>query len=58
MLTALAADHRGAAHHADPAPSAHEPRRRTSTYDLVDEFTELAQAAGAAARRSTSAARG
>ena len=48
MLTALAADERTAARSCSPRESS----PRTSTYDLVDQFTDLAHAADAAARRT------
>ena len=56
MLTALAADQRTTAHPGDLARSAQEAWPRTSTYDLVDQFSDLAHAADASARRSPRAA--
>ena len=47
MLTALAADARTAVRSRSPQ----EDWPHTSTYDLVDQFTDLAHAAEAAARR-------
>ena len=52
MLTALAADERTAARSRSPRAA----WSHTSTYDLVDQFTDLAHAADAAARRRARAA--
>ena len=56
MLTALTVDGWTAPHPRDASRSAQQPPRSSSARDLLDEFSDLAHAAEAAARRMARAA--